>query len=264
MAPVNKTNKRKKTHGSSSSTEGVSTRDIYTAEIQALRTEMETSILSLREEFRKEIEVRDRKIEELEQRVSVLKLNTNALEDKIDENEAYERRDAVVISGTEVPAVVEGENPVQLVCGIIKDKVGVVLKPEDVSVAHRLGKKPINQTTDRRSIIAKFCRRDTKHDILKACRAVKPRNIYVNENLTPIRSTALYGIRNAKRKFPDRIAGYGTIDGRVYAWIKPLNPSVSNTRNTKMFINTRRRFGELCASVLRCGESELVDRWPIQ
>ena len=262
MMPSNRpNNKRKKTIDSNSSTDDTPY-DNLAAEISRLRMEMETRIDSMKEKFFKELETKNAKIEKLEQEVVNLRRNVITLEDRIEDNDAYERRDTVIISGTEVPAVRDDEIPAVVTCNLLKDKVGLVIQPEDVSVAHRLGRKPLNQTTDRRNIIIKFCRRETKQEILKACKTVKPKNIYINESLTPTRTTTLYGLRQAKKRFPNLIAGYGSSDGKVYAWIKPPNPQAPQARNAKMLVNTRRRFIELCDTILHCEATELVDRWP--
>ena len=84
---------------------------------------------------------------------------------------------------------------------LIKD-FNLIVNPADISVAHRLGRKP-DQGPDKRKIVVELCRRETKQDLLKACRVVKPRNFYVNETLTRTRSTVLYGLRQARKKYPN-------------------------------------------------------------
>ena len=53
------------------------------------------------------------------------------LEEKIDDTDAYERRDCLVISGDQVPAAETGENTVEVVNRLIKDKLKMIF------VAHR-------------------------------------------------------------------------------------------------------------------------------
>ena len=86
---------------------------------------------------------------------------------------------------------------------LIKD-FNLIVNPADISVAHRLGRKP-DQGPDKRKIVVELCRRETKQDLLKACRVVKPRNFYVNETLTRTRSTVLYGLRQARKKYPNEL-----------------------------------------------------------
>ena len=103
---------------------------------------------------------------QLKNEVTALRKYVVALEDRLEEAEAYERRDTIVLSGTELPAATDGENTANTVCSLMKEKVEIVIKKNsDISVLHRLGKKPATQSQDKRSIIVKLCRRDTKHQL---------------------------------------------------------------------------------------------------
>ena len=120
-----------------------------------------------------------------------------------------------------------------------------------------------SQASDTRNIIAIFCRRDTKLDLLSACRRVKPKNLFIIENLTPIRNSCLYGLRQAKKIFPSIVAGCGSTEGKVYAWVKPPNPNTNMVRNTKVMINsvgTVRKFDDFCSKVLKCESKSLVSK----
>ena len=198
----------------------------------------------------------------MKEEIATLRKKVLDLEEKIDDNEAYERRDTVIFSGTDIPTAQEAEDTVKVITTLVKDKIGVVMKKDDISVAHRLGPKRNTQGIDKRSIVVKLCSRDTKLDLMKACKAVKPKNIYINESLTRPRAFALYGLRKAKKKFPSKVAGYGSYEGRLYAWVKPPNPTDPRARNGKMLINTCDQFKDFCDRVLNCDPSELVDNWP--
>ena len=128
----------------------------------------------------------------------ILKKRVSRLEERVEKAEAYERKDTLVISGKNVSSVVPGENCVPLVCDLLKYALNV--SKTDLSTAHRIGPKPINQQQDNKSIIMKLCRRDVKADILNACRQLKPRDLYMNESLTPTRSTIMYMLRSAMKK----------------------------------------------------------------
>jgi len=258
-------NKRKKTAISSESdleADDDSVFDDLSPESQKLVKYFERKVAKLLSEFKLQLESKDKRIATLEQEVCTLKRNVTSLENKMEDTEAYERRDTVIVSGSEVPVVTDGEDTSKVFCTLIKNKVKLMFKPTDISVAHRLGKKPSTQAPDRRSIIVKLCRRELKNDLLQACRATKPAGLYVNESLTQIRSTALYGLRQAKRKFPEFISGCGSKDGRVYVFIKPPNPSTPLAKNSRMFINTREKFGDLCRDVLKCNPSDFTINWP--
>ena len=205
---------------------------------------------------------KDCMVDQLSSEITNLNKKIMLLEDRVEDGDSYERRDTVIISGGDLPPVTDSEDTSQVVSSLFKDKVGYFLRNSEISVAHRLGPKPKSQSPDKRNIIVKLCRREIKNDVIKACRTVKPKNIYINESLTRTRSTALYGLRQAKKKFPDIIANCGSSDGKVYAWIKPPNPSAPDARNTKTLINTKDRFSEFCEKTLKCNAADFIATWP--
>ena len=85
----------------------------------------------------------------------------------------------------------------------VAEKAGVQITANDVSTCHRLpgggsGPKPL---------IAKIVRRDTKHQLMKNKRNLKNTNIFVNDDLTPIRAKVTRELR--KR---DDVAGVHTVN----------------------------------------------------
>lgn len=235
---------------------------VLTEEGQKIMAFFEKKMKDFMDKTNEEINKKDKRIEVLEQEMVNMKKKIMLLEERIEDSEAYERRDTIIVSGNEIPAAVDGENSANIVRETIKDKIGVVIKPTDISIAHRIGKKPNNQVADKRNIIVKLCRRELKHDLLGACRRVRPPNLYINESLTPTRNTIMYGLRQAKKKFPDKIAGAGSSEGKVYVWLKPPVSSAPLARNTKMWVNTRTRFDDLCKNILKCETSNLISNWP--
>ena len=213
-------------------------------------------------DFKSIISAKDTMMDQMSAEISILRNKVMSLEDKLEDTEAYERRDTVIFSGSELPAVTDDEDCSKVITELLKDKVNYFLRQSEISVAHRLGQKTESQTPDKRKIIVKLCRRDIKNDIMKACRTIKPKNLYANESLTRVRSTALYGLRQAKLKYPNIIAGCGSSEGRVYAWIKPPRPNAPNAKNTRIMINSMERFMEFCTGTLKCNHSDLVTNWP--
>ena len=114
--------------------------------------------------FSEEIKKRDDRIEKLEKDVLGLRGNVARLEEKVDDAKDYERRDAVVISGDALPEVTVGENVNHLACCIVREKLKLSLDPSEVSAAHRLSAKPKNQSANKRNIIVKLSRRETKRN----------------------------------------------------------------------------------------------------
>jgi hypothetical protein len=205
---------------------------------------------------------KDERIARLEEQVSGLKGSVVKLEERIDDADAYERRDTLLFSGDDIPTVSEGENCGQIVCNVVKEKLKLNFQTDILSVAHRVGKKPVKQGPDRRKIIVKLCRREVKGDITDACRQLKPSNLFVNESLTPVRSTIMYVLRKAKRAYPDKVAGCNSSDGKVFVWVRPPNPCAPLPRNTRMTVNTHQRLVEFCSDILNTELSTLIDVWP--
>lgn len=258
-------NKRKKTVISTEDEDGVfDEENKHSEEQNDIMVLFEKRLAGVVADFEGKLAAKDSLLDELSTEVVNLKKKVLTLENKLDDQEAYERRDTVILSGSDVPLATDKEDSSKVVSDLIKDKVGYHLRTSEISVAHRLGPKPLNQAPDRRKFIVKICRREVKNDLLRVCRSVKPANIYVNESLTKVRSTVLYGLRQAKKKFPSIISGCGSSEGQVIAWIKPPNPQSPNARNIKTIVNTRERFCDFCARTLKCDPSDLVSDWPMQ
>ena len=231
-----------------------------TDEGEAIVSRLTSKIDEVYRKFEAIISEKDRKIEHLETELVTMKRNLTKLEEKIDDSEAYERRDMIVLSG-ELPLFKTGENCTNIVQQLVKDKLNLVIDSKDISVAHRLGKKPDSQRPDRRSIIAKLCRRDLKHELLSTTKSRRPANFYINESLTPKRDTILYALRRAKKNFPSVISGCNSVEGKVFVYVKPPNADPS-ARNSRMSINTYEGLSDFCSKVLNKPVSCLIDRWP--
>ena len=91
-----------------------------------------------------------------------LKCSISKLEEKIEDAEAYERRDTLVFSGAGIPTAVVGENSSQMLCDLIEEKLKIKISKSDICTAHRIVQKPTNQQPNKRKIIAKLCHRDLK------------------------------------------------------------------------------------------------------
>ena len=213
-------------------------------------------------DFETKLATRDSEIDILKAELVNLKKKFLSLDDKQEDADAYERRDTLIISGSGVPVATDSEDSAKVVSDLVKDKVGYFLRPAEISAAHRLGKKPVNQAPDKRNLIVKLCRRDVKRDLMIACKTTKPPNLFVNESLTRTRSTVLFGLRQARKKHPNIIDGCGSSDGKVFVWIKPPKPDAPLAKNTKIMVNTKERFVNLCEKTLKCNSSVFVNDWP--
>ena len=201
---------------------------------------------------------RTKKITKLQGEDVSLKIKAIKLEGKLDNYDNYERRDTSVFSGTSLPVEATSEDCKNIVVSVLQSKLKLIVSPQDISTAHRLNTKKAASTKD---IIVKFCRRDTKENIMKSCRTVKPTNLYVNEFLTPIRQTIAYVLRRAKKECPEVISGSTTFEGKNIVWIKPARPNTPGAKNFKMVINTKERLDELCTKTLNKPLDFFIKKW---
>lgn len=230
--------------------------DTLSAEGRKIVSAIKMEIKKIHEDFLSKLEEKNREILVLKGDVSYLRGRVSQLEERIDDADAYERRDTLIISGEGLPPVVEDENTSTLACSIIKEKLKINLTSSDISTSHRLGRKPNDsQRPDRRKIILKLCRRDLKKDILYASKSLKP-NIYVNESLTPLRNTILYVLRKMKKSHPNVIKGSSTYDGRVFAWI------TTGETTRRILVNSHDKLGEVSTEIIGKPLSEFILEWP--
>ena len=206
------------------------------------------------EEIIRKIDVRDEKIQNLEQDILTLNRDNRKLRERVEDIEAYGRANTFILSGTGLPESSVGENCSSVVCELVKQKLRKELSPNDISVAYRLGKK-ISQGPDKRRLLVKMSRKDTRDELVMACRTMKPVGVYLNEDLTPERANLLYIMRQAKRKCPQKVAACGSQNGQVYVWMKAPNPSA---KNQKIIIGDREKLVEICEQSLGLKMSDLV------
>ena len=119
---------------------------------------------------------------------------------------------------------------------MLKSELNLNVLSTQISTAHRLGAKPANQTSDRRSFIMKLCRRDLKRDILAASKRIKNPRIFVNENLTPNRRRIFQTLRKVKRENPSIVKTVTTYEGKVIVYTKN-NSSEPNARDVRHIVN---------------------------
>lgn len=153
------------------------------------------------------IKLKDQKIEELEKRIDVL-------ENKIIDFDCSERRDDIILSGPGLPCATDGEHTKTKVCEVLKNKLRITIKPEEIRSAFRLGTKKRTQGDDRRSFMVKLYNHSTKIEIIKACRTMKT-NIYANDNLPPERKLLYDDLRKIRKDNPTKIKHLFTVDGVI-------------------------------------------------
>ena len=126
---------------------------------------------------------------------------------------------------------------------IIKRELDIIVAPASIPSAFRMRRKPNAKTSDMQSIMITLSKKDTRTDLIRAAKTVKPPDFFINENLTPVRSKILFGLRRIKRKFPEKVASCGSMNGNVYIWMRSQG---SAGKNFKLTINTQLKFSEIC------------------
>ena len=107
-----------------------------------MNTKIEQMFSVFKSELLNKLAEKDEQIAELRSDVNFLKNRVIKLEDQLDDNDAYERKDTLIFSGASVPIVKEDEDCGLVLRNTVKDKLKFVLCNDAISVCHRLGSKP--------------------------------------------------------------------------------------------------------------------------
>lgn len=217
-------------------------------EFQTMFTDFKKELLDLEKE-------KDAKVKKMEVEVVTLKKQIANLEERIEDSEAYERRDALIISGSKVPPARENEDCVQVVRNLTRQHLNLSIPENEISIAHTL-RSTSSSSQNNRSIIVKFCRRNMKSDVMNAARRLKVQNLFMNECLTPTQRKIGFVLRKAKREFPAIVSGSTTFEGKHHVWTKPPNPNAPGARDSKHIISSIDRLENFCTRVLNKPMSE--------
>ena len=213
-------------------------------------------------DFTKLVQEKNAEIFELKNSITTLSKQIVTLEERIKENDIYERRDTLVFSGSKLPVRNVSENTSDIITNLVKTHLNFhEFSPSEISVSHRLTDKDSSNKSDRSPIIVKLCRRNTKIDILNRARKKKPDNFFVNEHLTPMQATISFVLRKAKRDFPDLVSGSTTFEGKNFVWIKAPNPAARGAHDTRLKVSNHRRLNEFCTKTLKKPLSDYVPEW---
>jgi len=115
---------------------------------------------------------KDREISQLKSTCISLEERVTRLEQGQDVAAAREGRENLILSGG-IPNYSNGENTKKVLCNVLKNKINVGIREEDIAVAYRIGPKPDDEDTDKRSILFKLARTQGKYEIFNACKRNK-------------------------------------------------------------------------------------------
>ena len=187
------------------------------------------------EVIKQELVKRDEEIANLKCQISDLKEQVENFATHIDSVEQYERNDTVVISGPALPPESSHENTKSLVVSVVKEHLKLVMKEEDISVAHRLG--PARQG-GQRPVIVKLVNRSFKYDLVGACINLKP-GLYINESLTPKRYGLLKKILAVRKTHKQKFQQLFTKDGKIMLKLKnsTVRHTIINEQSLMVFLS---------------------------
>ena len=135
---------------------------------------------------------------------------------ELDKLEQYGRRENIKIFG--VPSSAE-ENTNDIVVKVASN-MGVNISDEDISISHRL---PSSRSDRPKPIIVKFVRRNVKTELMKKKKVLREKeetkDIYIEEDLTPMRSKIVRELRNDK----ENVIRVWTIEGRIHCLVREEN-----------------------------------------
>jgi len=200
-----------------SSSIGMDQEDFTRAFIAALKNQ--SVIKTLREAICGELqkEVRDLReiIKSKDTQLTELKDKIHDLEATTDDLEQYSRRNSLRFTG--VPEQ-DHEDTGEVSLDLIHTQLGIKsITIKSIDRVHRVGPKRDNQTT--RPILVKFATYRERNDVFKSRSNLKGKtvggnHIYINEDLTQVRSRLLYRARQMKRE--GKVVDCWTHDGQLF------------------------------------------------
>lgn len=162
---------------------------------------------------------------------------------KLDEMEQYSRRNCLLVHGVEEKP---GENLVETVQGLFKNKLEVNVDPRDFDRLHRIGKVKTSMEGDKnmvRPIIVKFTSYSVRNTVFTNKKKLKGSKDGITESLTSTRFSLL---RKVKETFDK--SNVWTYDGRIVV----LN------NNQKHYLSTEDDLNILFKKVPVAGTSNFV------
>ena len=184
---------------------------------------------------------------ELKSQVAALE---QELKSRIDDQDQYERKDSLILSGPAVTDMVPDENTHELVKKLVNDHLGINQYSGHFNITHRLG--PLRRSSNgsanpKRNIYVKLVRRDLKKAIVTASKSQRNSQLYANESLTPYRRKMFHALRRMKKNV-ETVKGCTTLDGRIYAFTAPLP---NQTRDQRHHIKDMEAHHEFCRQFVK-------------
>ena len=214
-------------------------------------------ITEMKSHFETLLKKKDNEISKLKQDVTELQKELSKAKSMIDDADAFERKDTVILSGDHIPVAETGENCSEIVRTIVKDHLKINLPSESISVAHRMGRRPANHAPDRHNIVVKLVRRDLKHDLIYASRKQpKPTKLFIHESLTPARNSLLYALRQMRKM--KLVKGCNSYEGKIFAYTASLR---NGDRDVRHFISSFESLKSFCTQYVKQPLENFLGTW---
>ena len=155
--------------------------------------------------YEKERKEKEKEIKDLKEKVLILSNEKKDLEQIIDRQEQYSRRNCILIHGVKEE---QNEDTDNVVVKLIKDNLEEDVDLTELDRSHRIGKKKANGKA--RPIIVKFARYNVRRKVFYNKKKLKGKNISITESLTKFRMEKL----QEARELYDR-KNVWTYDGRI-------------------------------------------------
>ena len=222
---------------------------------------MKSEFKAMDDKFSDMLQSKNNEIDELKNQINVMSGEMDKMKCYIDDSDAYERRDTIILAGSAIPPVASGEDCVNITREILQSKLKLVIPASEFNTAHRLGARPDGRTPDKRNIIVKLCRRETKRNIIICSKKTRDTNLFVNEILTPTRRTIFNTVRRIKTNHPDIVKGCATFDGRVFAYTKPPTSAPTGTRDVRHLVNSHAQLVKFCQDYVKKPLETFLEGW---
>ena len=162
-------------------------------------------------DLRKDNDKLNEEINGLKEQNKTLKRDVDTLLEKANEQEQYSRLEAIRIHS--IPEVAN-ENWKEKVCNVLQQKLGIDIKPDDITKIHQLDQL-YNRPGKPRPIILRFIAHYHKRGFIENRRKLKGTGILITEELRQIN----YGTLNRAYK-NERIESLWSTEGKLYAKLK--------------------------------------------
>lgn len=156
-------------------------------------------------ELQKTIEENNKVISDLKATLETRDKKIEALENKIDDLEQYQRRQCLRIFGVAEEATEDTDKIIMEVA----QRIGVDVQPQDIDRSHRVGRRDISNNRPR-PIIAKFVSYRKRSEMFSNKKRLKGSGVTLREDLTAMRHNIL---KEAITKFG--LNNVWTLDGTI-------------------------------------------------